>query len=73
MSEALKWRKTHCARMDHGGCALIVGVKNNRVVTIKGDPEGYRNRGYICARAKALPDRLNHPGRLISPLRRSGP
>jgi len=59
--------------MDHGGCALIVGVKNNRVVTIKGDPEGYRNRGYICARAKALPDRLNHPDRLISPLRRSGP
>jgi hypothetical protein len=32
--------KTHCARMDHGGCALLVGVKENRIVQIKGIPKG---------------------------------
>jgi anaerobic selenocysteine-containing dehydrogenase len=69
---AVQWKKTHCARMDHGGCALLVGVQNNQVVTIKGDPEGFRNQGYICPKAKALPDRLNHPDRLLTPLRRVG-
>ena len=68
----IQWKKTHCARMDHGGCALIVGVKGNRVIKVKGDPEGLRNQGYICPKAKALPDRLQHPGRLTTPLKRSG-
>ena len=67
-----KWKKTHCARMDHGGCAVIVKVENNRVVKVKGDPDGYLNRGYICPRAKALPDRLTHPDRLLTPLKRAG-
>jgi len=69
---SIQWKKTHCARMDHGGCALIVGVKNNRVVKVKGDPQGFRNQGYICPKAKALPDRLNHPERLLTPLKRVG-
>ncbi|MBW2178345.1 MAG: molybdopterin-dependent oxidoreductase [Deltaproteobacteria bacterium] len=72
MPDELRWEKTHCARMDHGGCALVVGVKNNRVVKIKGDPDGYLNRGYICPKALALPDRLNHPDRLLTPLKRTG-
>ena len=46
MDGDLRWVKTHCARMDHGGCGLLVGVRDNRIVEIKGDPEGYLNRGY---------------------------
>ena len=41
MDKDIRWVKTHCARMDHGGCSLMVGVKNNRIVKIKGDPEGF--------------------------------
>jgi hypothetical protein len=38
MMEDIRWAKTHCARMDHGGCGLLVGVKGNAIVQIKGDP-----------------------------------
>jgi anaerobic selenocysteine-containing dehydrogenase len=72
MTDNLEWKKTHCARMDHGGCALKVGVADNRIVEIKGDPDGYLNRGYICPKALASADRLNHPARLKYPLKRSG-
>ncbi|MGD9300557.1 MAG: molybdopterin-dependent oxidoreductase [Desulfobacterales bacterium] len=72
MSEELGWVKTHCARMDHGGCAITVGVKGNQIKKIKGDPTGYLNQGYICPKALASPDRLTHPDRLKHPLKRKG-
>jgi anaerobic selenocysteine-containing dehydrogenase len=70
--DGIRWVKTHCARMDHGGCALLVGVKGGRIVTIKGDPDGFLNRGYLCAKAIASPHKLTHPDRLRHPLRRTG-
>ncbi len=72
MSEDIRWVKTHCSRMDHGGCAVLVGVRDNKIVKIKGDPEGYLNKGYICPKGLAAPDRLNHPDRLRRPLKRTG-
>jgi anaerobic selenocysteine-containing dehydrogenase len=72
MSDDIRWVKTHCARMDHGGCALRVGVKENRIVGVKGDPDGYLNRGYLCPKGMASPDRLTHPDRLRYPLKRVG-
>jgi anaerobic selenocysteine-containing dehydrogenase len=59
--------------MDHGGCGLMVGVKDNRIVEIKGDPQGILNKGYVCAKGKASADRLSHPLRLKQPLKRRGP
>jgi len=53
MADDIRWMRTHCGRMDHGGCALLAGVKNNRIVKIKGDPEGYLNSGYICIKGLA--------------------
>lgn len=58
--------------MDHGGCALLVGVTDNQIVKVKGDPDGFLNRGYICSKGIASPDRLNHPDRLKYPLKRIG-
>ncbi len=72
MSEELRWVRTHCARMDHGGCSILAGVADNRIVRIKGDPEGYLNEGYICQKGRASADRLTHPRRLTMPLRRDG-
>ena len=72
MSDEIRWMKTHCARMDHGGCALTVGVKENKIETVKGDSAGYLNKGYICQKALASPDRLTHPDRLRRPLKRKG-
>ena len=72
MADDIHWLKTHCARMDHGGCALLVGVKDNQIVKVKGDPDGFLNRGYVCPKGIASPDRLNHPDRLKCPLKRVG-
>jgi len=67
-----KWVKTHCSRMDHGACGLLVGVKDNSIVKIKGDPEGLLNKGYICLKGIVARDRLTHPDRLKYPLKRVG-
>ena len=72
MAEQIGWAKTHCARMDHGGCALLAGVQDNRIVQIKGDPEGFLNEGYTCYKGRVSADRLYHPGRLRYPLKRAG-
>ncbi|MBN1104672.1 MAG: molybdopterin-dependent oxidoreductase, partial [Deltaproteobacteria bacterium] len=72
MVEDIRWLKTHCSRMDHGGCAILVGVRDNRIVKIKGDPEGFLNRGYVCPKGLASADRLTHPSRLKHPLKRAG-
>ncbi len=72
MEDDIRWVKTHCARMDHGGCGLLVGIKDNKIVKVKGDPDGFLNKGYICPKGVASPDRLTHPDRLKYPLKRAG-
>ena len=72
MAENIRWIKTHCARMDHGGCSLLVGVQNDQVIKVKGDPDGYLSRGYVCAKGTAAHRRLKHPDRLRNPLKRAG-
>ena len=72
MTEEIQWKRTHCSRMDHGGCTLLVAVRGNRIVEIKGDPDGFLNKGYACPKGLASPDRLTHPGRLLHPMKRKG-
>ena len=72
MTEEIRWKRTHCSRMDHGGCSLLAGVLGNRIVQIKGDPEGFLNKGYVCPKGLASADRLTHPGRLLHPMKRKG-
>lgn len=72
MSENVRWVKTHCARMDHGGCGLLVGVKGNEITEVKGDPDGFLNKGYTCYKGRVSADRLYHPDRLRYPLKRIG-
>ncbi len=72
MTDKISWIKTHCARMDQGGCGLIVGVKDNAIVKIKGNPDGFLNKGYICPKGLASYDRLTHSSRLKHPLKRTG-
>ena len=72
METGIRWTRTHCARMDHGGCAILVGTENNRIVKIKGDPNGFLNKGYICPKGLMSSERLTHPDRLKYPLKRKG-
>lgn len=72
MTEEIQWKRTHCSRMDHGGCSLLVAVRGNRIVEIKGDPDGFLNRGYACPKGLASAERLTHSGRLLHPMKRKG-
>lgn len=64
--------KTYCARMDHGGCGILLHVENGRITKIEGDPDSPLSRGAICAKGLAQVERLNHPDRLKYPMIRMG-
>jgi anaerobic selenocysteine-containing dehydrogenase len=52
-------------------CGLRIEVKDDRVVTIKGDREDPFSRGHVCPKAVALRDIHEDPDRLRQPLRRT--
>jgi anaerobic selenocysteine-containing dehydrogenase len=64
--------KTYCARMDHGGCALLAHVEDGKILKIEGDPDSPFSRGQVCAKGLAQLERINHPDRLLYPLKRKG-
>ncbi|OGP95652.1 MAG: hypothetical protein A2157_09270 [Deltaproteobacteria bacterium RBG_16_47_11] len=64
--------KTYCARMDHGGCGILAHVENGKITKIEGDPDSPINRGTLCAKGIAQIERLNHPDRLLYPMKRIG-
>jgi anaerobic selenocysteine-containing dehydrogenase len=64
--------KTYCARMDHGGCGILVHVDKGRITKIEGDPDSPLNTGTICAKGLAQIEKLNHPDRLKYPMKRVG-
>ena len=59
-------------RMCHGGCGLLVHVKDGKVVKIQGDPESPLNKGKICPKGAASIEHLYHPDRMKYPLKRAG-
>ena len=72
MNKDIVWKKTHCARMDHGGCSLLVGIQDNQILKIKGDSDGLLNKGTTCYKGRVSAERLTHPDRLTYPLKRIG-
>lgn len=64
--------KSYC-RMCHGGCGVLVYVKNGRVAKIAGDPDCPINHGTLCSKGLASAQLAYHPDRLTHPVRRIGP
>lgn len=64
--------KSHC-RMCHGGCGVIVYVKDGRIAKIAGDPDCPINHGTLCSKGIASTQLVYHPNRLTHPVRRVGP
>ena len=58
--------------MCHGGCGVLVHVKDGKITKIEGDPESPLSKGTICIKALAGMDLVYHPDRLKYPLRRAG-
>ena len=59
-------------RVCHGGCGVLVSVRDGKVVKVKGDPESPMSKGWMCIKGMSSTEIANHPDRLLKPLRRDG-
>ena len=64
-------RKSYC-RVCHNYCALEVDVVDDRAVAVRGDASDPVYGGYTCIKGRQLPTLLQHPERILRPLRRGG-
>ncbi|MHB8842994.1 MAG: molybdopterin-dependent oxidoreductase, partial [Candidatus Aquicultor sp.] len=64
--------RSHC-RNCHGGCGVLVFVKDGRIARIAGDPDCPINHGTLCSKGLASLQLVYHPDRLTYPVRRVGP
>jgi anaerobic selenocysteine-containing dehydrogenase len=56
----------------HNGCGVLLYIKDETLVKVKGDPDSPFNQGRLCPRCLALPEVVYHPDRLKHPLKRVG-
>jgi anaerobic selenocysteine-containing dehydrogenase len=55
-------------------CALEVEVLDERTIgRVRGAPDNSYTAGVICAKVARYAERIHHPGRLLQPMRRTGP
>lgn len=62
-----RWVKGTC-RFCGTGCGVYVGVKNDKVVAIKGNPEAKTNFGFLCVKGFLAYKVMYHPDRLKYPM-----
>ena len=68
MHENLKSVCRNC----HGGCGVILSIKDNRLTKVAPDPESPFNRGQMCIKGSATPEIVYHHSRIVTPLKRVG-
>ncbi|HVS18733.1 MAG TPA: molybdopterin-dependent oxidoreductase [Planctomycetota bacterium] len=68
-SADLTWGKAPC-RYCGTGCGVEVGVKDGRVLAVRGDERSPVNRGLLCVKGYHLPALLYGADRLLHPQRR---
>ncbi|MFC2045512.1 molybdopterin-dependent oxidoreductase [Chloroflexota bacterium] len=56
----------------HGGCGVLVHVKDSRIIKIEGDPESPISHGSLCSKGLAFTQLVYHPDRVKYPLKRVG-
>src|SRR5437763_8831397 len=54
-------------------CGVLTEVRDGRAVGFCGDPDHPTTRGWLCAKVRPYLDHVYHPGRVLYPLRRTGP
>ncbi len=65
----LAWRKAPC-RFCGTGCGVEVGIRDGRVLAVRGDQASPVNRGLLCVKGYHLPALLYGADRLLHPLLR---
>mgnify|MGYP000850276035 FL=1 len=54
------------------GCGMHLHIKDGKLVKVEGDPEHPITEGRLCIRCLSLPEYVNHPSRIIHPMKRAG-
>ncbi len=67
---AITTKRSFC-RICHAACPVDVEIEDGRVVKVRGVDDDPIFNGYTCIKGRQLPDQINDPARLRSPLRRS--
>ncbi len=65
--EVDKWIKGTC-RFCGTGCGVFVGVRNGRIVGIRGNPKAVTNFGFLCVKGFKGYTSMYHPDRLKYPM-----
>lgn len=53
-------------------CGLKVEIEEGKIVSVNGDPNHPVTKGVICHKVRKFPERVNHPDRVLYPLKRVG-
>ena len=61
-----------CCRGCHGGCGVLVHLKNGLISKIEGDSECPTNHGTTCSIGSGFLQLVYHPDRIKFPLKRAG-
>ena len=56
----------------HDSCGILAYTKDNRLVKVEGDPLDPCTNGKLCMRCLDMVEAVNHPDRILHPLRRVG-
>ena len=64
-----KWVKTTCGYCSVG-CGMLIGIKDGRAVSARGNPDHPVNRGKLCPKGLSEHHILSAPGRATTPLLR---
>ncbi len=48
-------------------CGMLVEIADERVVSVRGDPENPDSRGFLCVRGQAAAEIIENPRRLLVP------
>ena len=65
----METKKSFC-RFCHVYCGIEVDVEHDRVLAVRGDPDNAVSQGYTCLKGRAEMERIYHPDRLLSSLKR---
>jgi len=65
-----EWKKTSCVLCGQN-CGLEVEIQGNKIVSVKGDKDNPRSRGYVCVKGMNVALHHDHEGRLQYPLKKT--
>ena len=54
-------------------CALLTTVENGVATRVQGNPDHPHTDGVLCTKVSRYTERSYHPGRILTPLKRTGP